>query len=278
MQVEPSTTRIPGERLAASGDGWRALEVVCDSGPADRPFEEAHGELSVSAVLDGVFAYRSGLGRALMTPGSLLLGNRGGAYRCSHEVCRGDRCLSLQFAAELVEETAADIGGLRRAVFSRPRLPPAAVRAGHLHAARRLAGGGLPALAAETLALDLLALALAAEGGAEQAATPRDERRIAAVLDHMHAHHDERLGLGDMARLVGLGRHQFLRVFRRVVGLPPHAYLLNYRLGRAAAALDAGGGRVLDIALDNGFFDLSEFTRRFRSVYGRSPAAFRKAG
>lgn len=232
----------------------------------------------MSAVLDGVFAYRSDLGRALMTPGSLLLGNPGSAYCCSHEVCRGDRCLSLQFSAEVVEETAADIGGLRRAAFSRPRLPPAIARAGHLQVARRLADGRPSALVAETLAFDLLALALTAEGEAEQATTLRDERRIAAVLDHLHRHHNEHLGLGDMAGLIGLGRHQFLRVFRRVVGLPPHAYLLNYRLGRAAAALNAGGRRVLDIALDNGFSDLSEFTRRFRSIYGRSPAAYRRAG
>ena len=247
----------PGERLAASGDGWRVVEVVCDCGPADRPFEEVHDDFSVSAVLDGVFAYRSGLGRALMTPGSLLLGNRGGAYCCSHESCRGDRCLSFQFSADLVEETVADLGGLRRAAFSRPRLPPVSASARHFHAARRLAGRGLSALAAESLALDLLGLALSPEDGPEVASTPRDERRIATVLDHMHAHHGERLGLGDLAKLVGLGRHQFLRVFRRVVGLPPHAYLLCYRLSRAAAALDAGCDKVIDVALDNGFSDLS---------------------
>ncbi|MCM5556616.1 AraC family transcriptional regulator [Pleomorphomonas sp. JP5] len=269
----------PGERLAAAGDGWRAVEVTCDAGPADRPFEEAHEDLSVSAVLDGVFAYRSGLGRALMTPGSLLLGNPGGAYRCSHEVCRGDRCLAFQFSAELVEETVADFGGLRRPVFSRPRLPPVAERAGRLHAARRLAGGKLPGLASEALALDLLGAAFSSEEGVEPAVTSRDERRIAAVLDYMHAHHDERLGLGDLAKLVGLGRHQFLRVFRRVVGQSPHAYLIGYRLARAAVALDAGSGRVIDIALDNGFSDLSEFTRRFRDAFGRPPAAYRnKAG
>ncbi len=274
MRIEKDKP-VPGERLAAAGEGWRAVEVICDAGPEDRPFEEAHEDLSVSAVLDGVFAYRSGLGRALMTPGSLLLGNPGGAYRCSHEACRGDRCLSFQFSAELVEETVADFGRLRRPTFSRPRLPPVAARTGRLHAARQLAGGKLKGLSAEALALDLLGVAFSGEDGAEPAVTSRDERRIAAVLDHLHAHHDEPLSLGDLAKLVGLGRHQFLRVFRRVVGQPPHAYLIGYRLARAAAALDAGHGRVIDVALDNGFCDLSEFTRRFRAAFGRPPAAFR---
>ena len=34
---------------------------------------------------------------------------------------------------------------------------------------------------------------------------------------------------------------------------------------------------VLDIALDVGFGDLSEFTRRFRDRFGRPPAAFRRS-
>jgi len=267
---------VAGERLVVEGRGWRAVEVVCTSGPEDRPFEEAHGDLSVSAVLDGVFSYRSGLGRATMTPGSLLLGNRGGAYRCSHAFCRGDCCLSFQFAAELVEETAADLKGVRRAAFATPRLPPLGGNAGLIDAARRLAAGRTNAADAEGLAIVLLGRALLAEGGAEPAVTHADERRVASLLAHLHAHFDEPIVLGDLASLAGVGRHHVLRLFRRVVGTTPHAYLLSYRLRRAAAALEAGGERVIDVALANGFSDLSEFTRRFRVAFGAPPAVWRR--
>src|ERR1700744_4585651 len=77
QSVEPDKTRsLP----IAEGQGWRAAEVVCAAGPADRPFEEQHAWTSVAAVLDGVFTYRSHLGRALMTRGSLLLGEAGRGF------------------------------------------------------------------------------------------------------------------------------------------------------------------------------------------------------
>jgi AraC-like DNA-binding protein len=268
--------KVPGERVVVEGRGFRASEVVCTAGPHDRPFEEEHALTSVSVVLDGVFSYRSPLGRATMTPGALLLSNRGSAYRCSHAFCRGDRCLSFQFAAELVEETAADIKELRRATFNLPRLPPRAGTIGAVDAARRLASGRLVAAEAEALAIALLALALTAEDGGEAAISHADERRVAALLAHLHAHFDEPIELADLAALVGVGRHHVLRLFRRVVGTTPHAYLLGYRLRRAAAALEAGGERVVDVALANGFSDLSDFTRRFRAAFGAPPAAHRR--
>ena len=56
----------------AVGEGWRVVDVVCTSGPRDRP-------------------------SSLMSSGSVLLGNAGQAYECSHEHGEGDRCLSFQF-------------------------------------------------------------------------------------------------------------------------------------------------------------------------------------
>lgn len=266
---------VPGERVVAEGPGFRASEVTCTAGPDDRPFEEEHAATSVSVVLDGLFSYRSGLGRATMTPGALLLANRGAAYRCSHAVCRGDRCLSLQFSAELVDETAAGLG-LRQSRFGRPRLAASASRVGLIDAARRLAADRLDGSATDVLAVELLAAALGAEADDVVSVSLRDERRIAAVLDHLDRRLDEPLRLDDLGALVGLGRYQFLRVFRRVVGTTPHAYLIAARLRRAAAALERGEGRVLDVALAAGFSDLSEFTRRFRAAFGLPPAAWRR--
>lgn len=268
--------KVPGERVVVEGHGFRASEVVCTAGPGDRPFEEEHAMTSVSVVLDGVFSYRSPLGGATMTPGSLLLSNRGSGYRCSHAFCRGDRCLSFQFSADLVEETAANFTEIRHAAFTRPRLPPRGATVGEVDAARRLAEGRIGGAESEVLALTLLARAMSVEGGGEVSVTHADECRVAALLDHLHTHFDEPVELADLAALVGVGRHHVLRLFRRVVGTTPHAYLVSYRLRRAAAALEIGGERVIDVALANGFSDLSDFTRRFRAAFGAPPGAYRR--
>jgi AraC-like DNA-binding protein len=70
----------------------------------------------------------------------------------------------------------------------------------------------------------------------------------------------------------------FLRVFRRVLGVTPHQYLLRVRLRHAARLLAQGPDRaVTDVAYDVGFADLSNFTRSFHRAAGVSPRAFRDA-
>jgi len=47
-------TSAPGAaetRLVAAGDGWRIVDIVCTTGPADRPFEERYGSPSISLGL-----------------------------------------------------------------------------------------------------------------------------------------------------------------------------------------------------------------------------------
>ena len=101
----------PSSRHLAGGDGWSLYEFVCTAGPEDRPFEERHRGVSISAVVAGSFTYASEAGRALLHPGALLLGNHGACYRCGHDHGRGDRCISLQFSAEYFGEVAATAAG-----------------------------------------------------------------------------------------------------------------------------------------------------------------------
>src|SRR5262245_9412879 len=97
-------------RLVASGDGWRVRGVVCTCGPDDRPFQERQGWTSISIVLAGTFVYRSERGPSLMSPGAVLLGYAGDGFECSHQHGHGDRCLSFQFAPDLVDRLAHDAG------------------------------------------------------------------------------------------------------------------------------------------------------------------------
>src|SRR5262249_2828028 len=112
-------------RELARGDGWKVQDVVCTSGPQDRPFEERHTGATVAIVAAGSFQYRGSAGRELMTPGSLVLGDAGQAFECGHEHGAGDRCISFWYAPDYFEHLAADAGGsaVKRG-FRMLRLPP----------------------------------------------------------------------------------------------------------------------------------------------------------
>ena len=109
----------------------------------------------------------------------------------------------------------------------------------------------------------------------EPRSTLADEARGAEAIAFIEQNLAEPLSLADMAGAVGLGRYHFIRLFRRAVGVTPYKYLLNQRLTGAADSLREGSN-VFDAALDNGFMDLSEFTRRFGTKFGQSPGAYRR--
>jgi AraC-like DNA-binding protein len=89
-------------------------------------------------------------------------------------------------------------------------------------------------------------------------------------------HPDAALTLGELARESGLSLYHFLRTFECLTGLTPHQYVRRTRLREAAMRLAAESDKVLDIALDSGFGDVSNFNRAFRSEFGMSPTAYRK--
>ena len=80
-----------------------------------------------------------------------------------------------------------------------------------------------------------------------------------------------------MAAEAGLTPFHFLRLFRNVLGVTPHQYLLRARLRRAARLLATDAEAVTNVAYSVGFSDLSNFVRTFRRAAGVSPRAFRKA-
>ena len=267
-------------RPLAAGDGWRALDVHCTLGPHDRVEDEQHQQHSISIVLAGLFSYESGRGRVLLTPGSLLLGNAGAGFRCHHDHGVGDRCLSFQFDAALLDTLTEGGAAAPRALFRHSRVPPIAATlplwSSLQQLARRSGRSAFCSLVVESLALELVANVLAIDPGIEpRRIAVRDEARVARVVRALEAEPAATHSLATLAQHAAMSRYHFLRCFRRVTGVTPYRYLLNRRLALAAQRLREDSASVLQIATDAGFADLSEFTRRFRGHFGRPPGAWR---
>jgi len=267
-------------RILASGTGWSVRDVVCDHGPHDRAFTEAHAETAIAAVMQGSFQYRTQAGSALLVPGALLLGNAGSCFECGHEHAQGDRCLAFHFTPAFFESIAAGVPGVRKARFSCASVPPASALIGLIaeaEVARDECDGG----ALEELATRLAGAALTvSDDGVTSARRPslRDERRITLAVRRIEAQADQRLGLNALAREAAMSPYHFLRTFRQVTGMTPHQYVLHTRLQRAAQRLRASADPVSMIALEAGFNDLATFNRRFRRLLGVTPSAFRAVG
>jgi AraC-like DNA-binding protein len=275
-------------RELAAGAGWRVDDVVCDSGPHDRPFEEQHSSVCIALCTGGSFQYRTQQGSAVVAPGSLMLGNVGACFSCGHEHRAGDRCLSFHFSPEYFERVVAAVPRARRLEFALPRLPPVHRLLPVLTEAQSirdttLGPGAAPPRPVESEELEEVALRLAgdvcsvlADGSiACPAFTSRDERRVTSAVRRIEAHTYERLSLQELAREAAMSAYHFLRVFERVVGVTPGQYMLRMRLNRAAVLLRGSTLSVSRVAADSGFGDLSTFNRQFRRAMGMSPNAYR---
>jgi AraC-like DNA-binding protein len=82
--------------------------------------------------------------------------------------------------------------------------------------------------------------------------------------------------LADLAADLGLSRYQLLRAFRTTMGIPPYAWLAQYRVNRARALLESGR-KPAEVAALVGFADQAHLTRWFRRVLGVTPAAYRNS-
>jgi len=270
-------TLISHSRSVAKGKGWCVSDEVCQAGPSDRPFEEQHSRFSVSAVLGGTFAYRSSGGRALMSPGSLLLGQQDAQFSCSHEHGWGDRCIAFYFDESWIEDLAHELPGVRSTRVTHVRIPPAQCLAPLIADVQAFADG--PDLGGgEELVFRIAAAALTFFPAElpSSGATPAEERRIVEVLRALDDKEiSEPLSLARLAGAVGMSRYYFLRAFQRVTGQTPWHFILSRRLAIAAHNLTLGRGTVLDAAIASGFTDLSEFTRRFRRHFGVTPGVYR---
>jgi len=103
-----------------------------------------------------------------------------------------------------------------------------------------------------------------------------DDIRVSRALLIMEQNLAEPLSISNIASQIGVGVRQLERVFGEQLNSTPHESYLALRLRHGRWMLkndDLSSGRI---AAELGFSDASHFGRSFKSLYGVTPAAFRK--
>jgi AraC-like DNA-binding protein len=67
----------------------------------------------------------------------------------------------------------------------------------------------------------------------------------------------------------------FSRFFHRNMGIPLTTFIHRVRIGHASRLLSESDEKVVDIALESGYANLSNFNRWFLAIKGETPSAFR---
>ena len=128
-------------------------------------------------------------------------------------------------------------------------------------------------LAAEGLALELLAATTRETSGLRQAGRP--PAWLCSAEELLRANIGDCVGLGEVASAIGVHPAHLARVFRAHYGVSVGEYGRRLRLAWAATEIARGDTPLATVAADAGFADQSHFTRLFRRHVGITPARYR---
>lgn len=102
---------------------------------------------------------------------------------------------------------------------------------------------------------------------------PRDRVLLSKAIERMRAEFAGNLRLESLAAGLGLTTFQLIGLFKRTVGLTPHAYLTQLRLGEACRHLRRSSA-LAEVAAAVGFYDQSALSKHFKRCYGITPLQF----
>ncbi len=116
-------------------------------------------------------------------------------------------------------------------------------------------------------------------------ASPRDsgwlkglgDKQLAPALSSMHTHPGRSWSIEELAQEAAMSRTSFAVRFREVMGMPPLAYLTNWRMHLAERALRSGAS-VAEAAAAVGYTSESAFSHAFKRTMGIAPGQCRRDG
>ncbi|MDV7145581.1 helix-turn-helix domain-containing protein [Tropicimonas sp. TH_r6] len=93
---------------------------------------------------------------------------------------------------------------------------------------------------------------------------------IARTTEFLSTRLNEPVTVDDMADQVGMSRAVFHRKFKQATTMSPIQFVKSMRLNNAAMRI-AGDMTMNEAAMDVGYVSSSQFSRKFKRMYGQSP-------
>ncbi len=103
------------------------------------------------------------------------------------------------------------------------------------------------------------------------------DRRLRRAIEFMHDNCGQELSLSEIAAAAYLSEFHFARLFKKITGATPHAYLASLRIERARRLLAESDLSIVEVGAMVGYASQSHFTKIFREATGMTPRAFRQA-
>ncbi|MBW4451641.1 MAG: AraC family transcriptional regulator [Nostoc indistinguendum CM1-VF10] len=96
-------------------------------------------------------------------------------------------------------------------------------------------------------------------------------RQLQQVIDYIHEHLNQNLGLAELAALIPMSPHYFSQLFKQSTGMTPHNYVIHCRVQRAQELLLKREITIAEIAHLVGFASQSHLNFHCKRLMGVTP-------
>lgn len=101
------------------------------------------------------------------------------------------------------------------------------------------------------------------------------EAQMNHLVEFIEAHLEDDLSVEDLARVLGLSRFHFSRIFKTTTSRSPYQFLLERRIRRSTDLLRFSSLSIPEIAQKCGFRSVPQFEEAFRRGMGMRPIRYR---
>ena len=96
------------------------------------------------------------------------------------------------------------------------------------------------------------------------------------AISHIHEHYRGRIRVTTLASLACISSRHLNRVFQATLRVSAREYIISIRIRSAKRELTTTDKSIHEVAVDNGFYDQSLFTKLFRRATGETPHVYRR--
>jgi AraC-like DNA-binding protein len=237
-----------------------------------------HDTWAVGVIEAGLLRLRTARGEWLGGQGTILAFAPGEIHSAEALAPGGYRYRMVYPSADMMQDIGASARGTTDSLFETPVFVDHDLAGKLVNAHQPLMNGEWGAEAESRLIAALRALWRTHRGTRSHAGAhdPADLTTIERARGYLGSRFSKPVRLARIAAECGLNAFQLIRVFQRVLGVTPYAYLVQLRVNRARNLLHQGVS-VSEVAYSCGFSDQSHLTRVFKKAVGVPPGAYRRA-
>lgn len=99
--------------------------------------------------------------------------------------------------------------------------------------------------------------------------------KIKLVIEYIQKNYQQAISITELADICHFSNYHFMHFFKKHVAMTSIEYLNNYRLSMTLQQLKHSTVPITNIALENGFNNISYFNRLFKKQFGITPREYR---